>query len=156
MKVKLAFKKDSNGFMSKLIKWWTKSRYSHVEIIIPSKDGKFESGFWLSANGKKGVRMKPLILPLNTKSWDYLDVEVDENKYDDVMKKIEKITEYKYATKDLFLVQVFGLDKMESRKRMFCSESVCEVLKSFEDRKIRILDIPCVDFSPEDLYRLYL
>ena len=32
--------------------------------------------------------------------------EVDENKYDDVMKKIEKITEYKYATKDLFLVQV--------------------------------------------------
>ena len=156
MKVKLAFKKDSNGFMSKLIKWWTKSRYSHVEIIIPSKDGSFESGFWLSANGKKGVRIKPLILPLNTTSWDYLDVEVDEDNYTDVMKKIGKITEYKYATKDLFLVQVFGLDKMESRKRMFCSESVCEVLKSFKDRKIRILDIPCVDFSPEDLYRLYL
>jgi len=156
MKVKLAFKKDSNGFMSKLIKWWTKSKYSHVEIIIPGRDGSFEDGFWLSANGKKGVRMKPLILPLNHESWDYIDVEVNDKYYIEAMKKISKITEYKYATKDLFLVQVFGLDKMESRKRMFCSESVCEVLKAFHDRKIEILGIPCVDFSPEDLYRIYL
>ena len=156
MKVKLAFKKDSNGIMSKLIKWWTKSKYSHVEIIIPTPEGDFEGGFWLSANTKKGVRLKPLILPLNHESWDYIDVEVDDKNYIKVMEKISKITEYKYATKDLFLVQVLRLDKMESRKRMFCSESVCEVLRAFEESKINKLHIPCVNFSPEDLYRIYL
>ena len=156
MKVKLAFKKDSNGFMSKLIKWWTKSRYSHIEIIIPDRNGNFENGFWLSANSKKGVRTKPLKLPLDFNSWDYLDVEVNDEMYDDVQEKISKICTYKYATKDLFLVQVLRLDKMESRKRMFCSESVCEVLRAFEERKISKLHIPCVNFSPEDLYRIYL
>jgi hypothetical protein len=65
MNVKLAFKKDSDSWISKLIKWYTKSKYSHVEIIVPGRDGDFESGFWLSANAKKGVRIKPLILPLN-------------------------------------------------------------------------------------------
>ncbi len=156
MKVKLAFKKDSNGFMSKLIKWWTKSKYSHVEIIIPGRDGNFDDGFWLSANGKKGVRMKPLILPLNHDSWDYLDVEVNDKYYVEAMKKISKITEYKYATKDLFLVQVFGLDKLEDRQRLFCSESVATVLYAFHERKIETLGIKPVNFSPEDLYRLYL
>jgi hypothetical protein len=156
MKVKLAFKKDSNGIMSKLIKWWTKSDYSHVEVIVPGRNGDFESGFWLSANTKKGVRMKPLILPLNHESWDYLDVEVPDENYVKAMERISEITNYKYATKDLFLVQVLRLDKMESRKRMFCSESVCEVLRAFEEEKINKLHIPCVNFSPEDLYRLYL
>jgi hypothetical protein len=156
MKIKLAFKKDSNGIMSRLIKWWTKSQYSHVEVIVPGRDGNYRSGFWLSANTKKGVRKKPLILPLNHKAWDFLEVEVPEENYEKVMERIDEITKYKYATKDLFLVQVLRLDKMESRKRMFCSESVCEVLRAFEERKISKLHIPCVNFSPEDLYRIYL
>ena len=156
MIVKLAFKKDSNGIISKLIKWFTKSKYSHVEIVIPNKHGDFESGYWLSANSKKGVRLKPITLPFNTESWDYIDVEVDDIRYPLVMKKIEKITQYKYATKDLFLVQMFKLDKMESRKKMFCSESVCEILRAFNETKIQRMGIPCVNFSPEDLYRIYL
>jgi hypothetical protein len=142
--------------MSRLIKWWTKSQYSHVEVIVPGRDGNYSSGFWLSANTKKGVRKKPLILPLNHKAWDFLEVEVPEENYEKVMERIDEITKYKYATKDLFLVQVLRLDKMESRKRMFCSESVCEVLRAFEERKISKLHIPCVNFSPEDLYRIYL
>jgi hypothetical protein len=100
--------------------------------------------------------MKPLILPLNHESWDYLDVEVPDENYVKAMERISVITNYKYATKDLFLVQVLRLDKMESRKRMFCSESVCEVLRAFGEEKINKLHIPCVNFSPEDLYRLYL
>jgi hypothetical protein len=156
MNVKLAFKKDSDSWISKLIKWYTKSKYSHVEIIVPSRDGDFESGFWLSANAKKGVRIKPLILPLNNNSWDYIDVEVDSERYISAMERISEITEYKYATLDLFLVQILKLDKMESRKRMFCSESVCEVLRAFNEPKINRLGIPCVNLSPEDLYRLYL
>jgi len=156
MTVKLAFKKDSNSWISRLIKWWTKSKYSHVEVIIPGADGNFESGFWLSANHKKGVRMKPLLLPLNKTSWDYIDVYVDKTKYIQAKEKISEITEYKYATKDLFLVQVLGLDKMESRKRLFCSESVCEVLRAFNEPKLQRIAIPCVDFSPEDLYRIFI
>jgi hypothetical protein len=155
MTVKLAFKKG-NGFFSKLIKWWTKSKYSHVEILLPNKSGEFNPGVWLSANHKKGVRIKPIIYPLDTENWDYIDVEVPVECYDNAMKKINEIVQYKYATLDLFLVQVFKLDKMENRKKMFCSESVCEVLKAFCEPKITHLDKACVNYSPGDLYELYL
>jgi hypothetical protein len=119
MKVKLAFKKGT-GFISKLIKWYTKSEYSHVEILIPDANGNFNPGFWLSSTMKKGVRLKPIVYPLDTENWDYLEVNVPGENYDEAMKKIAEITQYKYATLDLFLVQMFKLDKMESRKRMFC------------------------------------
>jgi hypothetical protein len=51
---------------------------------------------------------------------------------------------------------MFKLDKMESRKRMFCSESVCEVLKAFKEPKIIKLNKKCVNYSPEDLYEIFL
>jgi hypothetical protein len=156
MIVKLAFKKKCNGIVGRLIKWWTKSDYCHVEILLPGSDGKFEPGVWLSANGRKGVRLKPIIWPLNETDWDYIDVEVPDENYDNALKHINKILQYKYATKDLFLVQMFKLDKLESRHRMFCSESVCSVLKAFKEEKISKFDIPCVNFSPEDLYRIYI
>jgi hypothetical protein len=156
MIVKLAFKKKCDGIMGRLIKWFTKSNYCHAEILIPGKDGKFEPGVWFSANAKKGVRMKPIIHPLNTTDWDYIDVEVPDENYEKVLKKANELLEYKYATKDLFLVQVFKLDKLESRKRLFCSEAVCEILKAFEEPKITHLNKACVNYSPGDLYELYL
>jgi hypothetical protein len=155
LKVILAFKKG-NGFFSKLIKWWTKSKYSHVEILLPNKDGEFNPGVWVSANHKKGVRIKPIIYPLDDVNWDYVDVEVPAENYDNAMKKIDEIVKYKYATLDLFLVQVFKLDKMENRKKMFCSESVCEILKAFKEPKIIHLDKKCVNYSPGDLYEIYV
>jgi hypothetical protein len=156
MIVKLAFKKDCNGIIGRLIKWWTKSRYCHVEILLPGRDGKYEPGVWVSANGRKGVRMKPIIWPLDHTRWDYIDVEVPDENYDNVIKRLNEIIKFKYATKDLILVQMLKLDKMESRKRAFCSETVCEILRAFKEPKIMKLDTPCVNFSPEDLYRLYL
>jgi len=156
MIVKLAFKKNCNSFFQRLIKWFTKSKYCHVEILLPNSEGEFKPGVWFSANGKKGVRIKPIIHPIDESKWDLIDVKVNSDKYDEVVKYINYLTEFKYAFKDLFLVQVLKLDKLESRKRLFCSESVCEILRKFEEPKIMKLDIDCVNFSPEDLYRIYL
>ena len=35
MKVKIAFYKGPGDWKNKIIRWWTKSPYSHAELIMP-------------------------------------------------------------------------------------------------------------------------
>ena len=38
MEIKLAFYKGKGNWKNKVIRWWTKSPYSHVELILPDGD----------------------------------------------------------------------------------------------------------------------
>jgi len=156
MKIMLAFKKTPEDWVDKLVMWYTKSDYCHVELLLPDENGDLQKGYWFSANPRKGIRLKPIEYPLDHQNWDYKEIVVNKKYLKDVYQKIDKIKDYKYAAWDIILVQVFKLDKMESRKKMFCSEAVCEILKIFRERKIKkFMDVPCVNFSPEDLHRIY-
>ena len=35
MKIKVAFYKGGEGWQHKIIRWWTKSIYSHAELVMP-------------------------------------------------------------------------------------------------------------------------
>ena len=69
MHVTLAFYKGKGNLIDKIIRFWTKSKYSHVEIII--------NDVWVSSNPKVGVTVNSL-RPLTNK-WDYIDVKVPKN-----------------------------------------------------------------------------
>jgi hypothetical protein len=155
MKVMLAFQKEPRTIIGSVIKWWTKSEYYHVEIILPHVDKDVHGGYWISANPEKGVRIKPVVEPLDYESWDYFEVVVNKSRYEDVMELLSQAVEFKYATLDLFLVQVLGLKKMEDRKRMFCSEIVAEVLLKFKEKTISKDSRIPVEYSQEDLYQMF-
>lgn len=72
--MKLAFYKATRpglaGFMNRLIRWWTNSPYSHVELVF--SDGvcgssSFEDG---------GVRLKHI--EMSPEKWDFVDIGGDE------------------------------------------------------------------------------
>ena len=66
--VKVAFYKGPGGFVHKVIRWWTESKYSHAELILP--DGIT----WVSISpfltSKVSKRVRPHVD--NVEDWEFL------------------------------------------------------------------------------------
>ena len=100
MQIQLAFYKAPGTLMSKIIRLWTKSKYSHVEMIIGDR--------WISSDaGHGGVRILPL-RPLND-DWDYVTINVDGRVKRKVLKFIEDNKDAEYDWAGLFLGTVFNI-----------------------------------------------
>lgn len=144
MEVTLAFYKGSNSLNSLIIKAWTRSKYSHVEMIIEDK--------WVSSSPDVGgVTIKDLH-ELNHKDWDYIDIEVDGRKLRKVLKFIEENKNAKYDWLGLFAGTVFS-QNIEDKDKFFCSEMMTIILQIFNETKVKNL-IPN-EITPEDLHKLY-
>ena len=146
MKVTLAFYKDSGNIYDKLIRLWTKSKYSHVEIIIGQT--------WYSSNIRLGgVTTQPL-RPLND-SWDYVDVNVDGRRLTKVLRFIESQQGTKYDIIGAIIGAGLNIDIHEKNK-WFCSELVAEIMLQFNEPTIMTkLDEDTFNLTPKNLYNIY-
>jgi len=131
--VTLAFYIAKNGtFFDKLIAWWTKSKYSHVELII--------DGYWYSTSPRDGtVRRK--IIPISTK-WDYIEVPLKNRTKKEILEFYERTKGQKYDWINIFLCQIIPLG-IQIDDRWICSEW-CTYAISGKELKI----------SPQELYEL--
>ena len=130
MKAKLAFYNGKGTFVDKMIRLWTKSDYSHVELVLGHK--------WYSTSPREGrVRMKEMIP--NESSWDYLDVDVDVSKLDAMFASTENM---KYDWLGIVFNEILPF-KIHSKSRYYCSEWCSEVL-GYDPAQM----------SPEDLYKM--
>lgn len=109
--VQLALYKARGKLFNWLIRLWTRSQYSHCELVMP--DGR-----WLSASAMDGgVREKRI--ELNPKHWDlvalpWADVEQIEQVY-------QRHRGKGYDWLGILLAQFLPLG-IDSKSRMFCSE----------------------------------
>lgn len=117
--VKVIFYKAEYGnWKDKLISWWTKSTYSHVEVIL--KDGKC-----FSADARNNiVRIKDI--DYEDGKWDILHVNKKIN-----YREIDKNIGCEYDWKGLFLNEVLK-SKIENPKKWYCSE-VCSHILGFRN-----------------------
>jgi hypothetical protein len=123
MKTRLAFYKAKNGdIFDKLIAWWTRSPYSHCEIVIGNK--------WYSSSPRDGRVRKAIIEP-NPDSWDYIDVPM--NTMDEVLVEtlFKKYDGAKYDFMGILLSQILPLG-MHSKSKWFCSEICAYVLQNVD------------------------
>jgi hypothetical protein len=70
MKAQLWFYKAPGKFFDKVIRWWTKSRYSHVEVVV--------GGIAYSADAWSGEVRSTLVSTFNKDNWDIVEVELDK------------------------------------------------------------------------------
>jgi len=71
MEAQLWFYKAPGKFFDKVIRWWTKSRYSHVEIVV--------GGIACAADAWSGkVRTAP-VTTFNRDNWDVVEVELQKD-----------------------------------------------------------------------------
>ena len=128
MKAKLAMYKGNGTIYDKLVKWWTKSEYSHCELVV--------DGIWYTSSPRDGgVRGKVMIA---TENWDLFDVVIDEQRFIDVIGEYE---DAKYDWLGIALTQVLPFD-IHAKKRLFCSEFVAEVMGYHRPH----------EWTPQDIY----
>jgi hypothetical protein len=100
------------GVYNRLVRWWTRSQYSHVELVFSS--GRAASASYIDG----GVRFK--LIEFDPAKWDFVDLpdELEFPAYD-------WFTRHRGEKYDLvgnlhFVLSAVGHD----RKRWFCSEAV--------------------------------
>ena len=109
MKAKLAFYKGKGDITDKLIRWWTKSPYSHVELVV--------DGWWYSTS-PRDLRVRAKRIVPKKDHWDFVEVEVDEDWLYEVFAKTRGA---KYDWLGIFFTQIVDLN-IHSKSRYFCVE----------------------------------
>lgn len=132
MNAKLAFYKGKGNWIDKLIRFWTKSNYSHVEIVFDD--------MWYSISPRDNyIRRKKI--DFKEENWDFIEIQINSSSFEEFFKKTEGM---KYDWLGIFLSQVFPLN-VDAKNRYFCSEWCSEALGV--SPKLSNL------YSPEDLYK---
>ncbi len=145
--VKLAFKKSDGSISNKLISWWTKSEFVHVEMIINNK--------WISSNSDTGGVTIANLRPLKD-NWTYIDINIPNyyNTVNNTMNFIYNQKDRKYDWCGLLCSQIFKTT-IDTKNRWFCSEIVAEILKKLKEPGIILQDKESNSYSPGDLFKFY-
>lgn len=117
----LAAYKGQGKLFNQLIRLWTRSRYSHCELVMP--DGR-----WLSASAMDGgVREKRI--DLNLEHWDLFPLPWADARH--IAAVFARHQGKGYDWLGIFLSQLLPV-AIDHRERMFCSE-FCASALGFED-----------------------
>lgn len=124
--IRLAFYKAQDHLFDRLVSWWTKGPYSHVEIIVDAVgDGYYAC---LSSSFRDGgVRIKNMPLPADR--WDIVEVRlpVDEEK------ALLWYRNYHGAKYDVLGLFGFVFRRgIEDDHKWFCSEVAADILSFAE------------------------
>lgn len=132
MKAQLAFYKHKGTWVDKAIRFWTRSKYSHCEIVI----GDGELLEWYSSSPRDGG-VRKLVRPVDTDRWDLVPIDVDEER---LLTLFDRYEGRGYDYLGIFLNELFPFG-IEDHSKYYCSEFCAEVLH-LED----------VHISPKRLY----
>ena len=159
MKIKVAFfKGDKHLRLHRFIRWWTKSPYSHAELVLP--DGEQWAGISPFLTSRVGIREKS-ISPENQKAnWDYLTFTLNwrepvrEYQVSQLNKFIEKTMGSRYDWIGLIISNLTPF-LVKKRDRWYCSEWIAHALVNarivmWDD--MDLYDTP--EMSPGKLYNL--
>ena len=137
-KMYIVFYKDNFKWWSRLIKWWTNSKYSHCEF--------YDGEYLLGISNEQRVRMKKQ--PLNEKKWDIFELNVDiktaiHNFYLETQGA-------KYDWLGILLSNIFNFHR-HNKDQYTCSEWVSTII----DRELNII-VPknYYQITPQDIYEI--
>ncbi len=138
----IAFEKG-NSFSAKVIKYITKSKYSHCELIIDNK--------WISSDPKVGGAYVNDLRPLTDK-YDYITVYVDGATKRKALGFANNQVGKKYDWCGVLCTHLFKIDR-ENNDKWFCSELVCTLLQKMENPQVK--GAKPADLTPQDLYEIF-
>lgn len=148
--MKLAFHIGARGTLfSKLICWKTKSRYSHVELVLQDPDFDNQTSICFSADEKDGgTRFKEIDLSDRTQ-WELIAIPTNTR---------NRLAAWKYAEDHLDLrydwLGILGFvlpwGEHDDNDR-FCSEIVCDILQQ-PDVEGWFPRVKAWEVSPGELY----
>ena len=157
-KIRIAFfKGDRKSRLHRFIRWWTKSEYSHAELVMPDGRTWVSISPFLSSRVASRVKTNP-----NLEDWDVITFELNwrepVRKYqlDQLYKFIEQTQGCKYDWIGMILSQLCPF-LVKRRDKWYCSEWIAHALVNsrivmWDD--LFLYDTP--DLHPGKLYNMLL
>ena len=149
MNITIAFYKGKGNCLNSIVRWWTKSIYSHAELVLP------DTVTWLGISPFLKSRVDSRIkLSINPAEWDFVTLRVTQEQLDIIMEFFEDTKDQRYDWIGMLLSQFLPC-KIKHKKRWYCSEWIAYALRIscvFDWRIIKIYDRK--DLSPAVLHDL--
>ena len=149
MKITIAFYKGEGNFVNAIVRWWTKSIYSHAELILPDEIT------WISISPSfKSKIMRRHMLEVEYSEWDFIEIEVTPEQRNVILAFFEETEGQGYDWVGMLLSQFLPC-KIKHRERWYCSEWIAYALRIacvFDWRKMKMYDRQ--DLSPVALHDL--
>ena len=149
MKIKIAFFKGEGEFVNRIVRWWTKSPYSHAELILP--DGVTQIGISPFLKSEVSARRKNIT---NLDEWDFIEFDISEEQNDTIMQFYEETKGNRYDWFGMVASQFIPF-VVKQKGHWYCSEWIAYALRIagvFDWKAIKIYDQH--DLSPGTLYRI--
>jgi len=156
MRVSVAFYKGKGNWKNKIIRWWTKSPYSHAELILPNEITWVSISPFLTSR----VAGRSVHEVQNLNDWDFLSFDlswrepVKEYQIKQIYSFIEETSGARYDWVGMILSQIFPY-LIKHRDRWYCSEWIAHSLvkgRIVKWDKLQIYKTP--NLSPGKLYEI--
>lgn len=149
MKITIAFYKGEGDILNKIVRWWTKSQYSHAELILNDRET------WISISPKflsKIEASKKFFA--NPAHWDYTTLTVDPDQYQTILDFYTETEGSGYDWIGMLLSQFLPF-RIKTENRWYCSEWIAYALRIacvVDWKTIKIYERK--DLSPSVLYEI--
>jgi len=147
-KISIAFFKGGDNLFHKIVRWWTKSPYSHAELIMPT-------GEWISISPFLAKQVESRTGPNSPMcEWDFVEIEVNEKKIESLERFYELTKGQKYDWFGMIASQLLPFH-VKARGRWYCSEWITYALRIsgiLKWDRVQLYDQS--DLSPQKLYDL--
>lgn len=149
MKIRVAFYKGEGDWKNKIIRWWTKSPYSHAELILPDGITWISISPLLSSKVESRSKIK-----YTDSNWDFVDIAVTQQQNDVIKEFYESTKGCGYDWIGMLMSQFLPFH-IKRKGRWYCSEWIAYALRIscvIDWRLIKIYDR--ADLSPSMLYKI--
>lgn len=145
----MAFFKGEGDWFNRVVRRWTKSPYSHAELVLP------DEVTWISISpfltSKVSQRSKPVY---DKTKWDFVSLEVTDEQLETIMEFFSQTEGCGYDWIGMLLSQFLPF-YIKRKRRWYCSEWIAYALRIacvIDWKTIKIYD-RC-DLSPQVLYNI--
>ena len=84
-KIKIAFYKAKGNWINNIIRWWTKSEYSHAELVLPNNVTWIGISPFLSSKVESRFH-----LDCDYHNWDFVDLEITNKQHATILDFFEE------------------------------------------------------------------
>jgi hypothetical protein len=123
MEIEVAFYKGEGNFLNKLVRWWTNSRYSHAELVLPDQ----KTWLGISPFLKSEVNSREKVL-VDHDEWDLIKISVTEEQRATIIDFFDETRGCGYDWIGMLLSQFLPC-RIKHRDRWYCSEWIAYALR---------------------------
>lgn len=148
--IKIAFFKGGNKKpLHRFIRWWTKSKYSHVELLLNDET-------WVSISPFIRARVEAkIVLNHDDGDWDFIEFMISESQLHALKDFIAETTGDGYDWPGMLLSQIMPFI-IKSRNKWYCSSWIFAAIcyaGIIKLRSTKIYETP--DLNPAKLHHMF-